>query len=70
MADWNPAWGDLERLATQVAQAPYAGTKAHCPWPAVAPLAQTILRSRAAAFLQDTIPVLIQHGWTPPKDTL
>lgn len=38
-------------------------------WESVDPLTRHILRDRAAAFLADAIPVLIEHGWTPPKET-
>lgn len=60
---------DVDALAIQVAQAPYTGPKATCPWVAVHPLAQSILISKAKAFLEDALPILIQQGWTPPKET-
>ena len=37
-------------------------------WESVDPLTRHMLMERAAAVLADAIPVLIQHGWTPPKE--
>lgn len=38
-------------------------------WSSVDPLTRHMLMERAAAVLADAIPVLIQHGWTPPEET-
>ena len=38
-------------------------------WESVDPLTRHMLMERAAAVLADTIPVLIEHGWTPPEET-
>ena len=38
-------------------------------WSSVDPLTRHMLMERAAAVLADAIPVLIEHGWTPPKET-
>ncbi|PRA13335.1 hypothetical protein CQ010_01425 [Arthrobacter sp. MYb211] len=65
--EWDPAWGDRTELAQTVAQRPYAGDNTPCPWEAVAPIAQTMLRARASALLADVMPVLIAAGWKPPK---
>lgn len=35
-------------------------------WESVDPMVQHGLRSAAAEFLADSIPVLIAHGWIPP----
>ena len=37
-------------------------------WESVDPLTRHMLMERAAAVLADAIPVLIEHGWTPPKE--
>ena len=38
-------------------------------WESLDKLTQFLLMERATALLADAIPVLIQHGWTPPKET-
>lgn len=38
-------------------------------WSSVDPITRHMLRERAIAFLNDAIPALIEHGWTPPKET-
>lgn len=37
-------------------------------WSSVDPLTRHMLRERVTALLGDAIPVLIEHGWTPPKE--
>ena len=37
-------------------------------WESLDKLTQFLLMERATALLADAIPVLIQHGWTPPKE--
>lgn len=53
-------------LVEAIAQAPYQGPGAPCPWDAVDPLTRHGLRNRARALLADAIPALIAAGWTPP----
>ena len=38
-------------------------------WESLDKLTQFLLMERATAVLADAIPVLIEHGWTPPKET-
>lgn len=38
-------------------------------WESLDKLTQFLLMERATALLADAIPVLIEHGWTPPKET-
>ena len=39
------------------------------PWESVDPLTRQMLVVHATALLADAIPVLIEHGWTPPEET-
>ena len=38
-------------------------------WESLDKLTQLLLMERVTAFLADAIPVLIEHGWTPPEET-
>ena len=37
-------------------------------WESLDKLTQFLLMERATALLADAIPVLIEHGWTPPEE--
>jgi len=57
-------------LVNTVARAPFDTGRAGVPWEAVAPITQHALRESALAFLADTLPVLIERGWQPPRRTI
>lgn len=65
MASHEPA----PELVHALASKHFTGPEAPCPWDSIDPLTQYALTARAHAILTEILPILTNHGWTPPPTT-
>ena len=56
---------DLTVIVDDIAKASVRG---HTAWESVEPMTQYMLKESALAFLKVSLPILEQHGWTPPAE--